>query len=77
MKKEMKGNKKIQTASQERLQGHQERKISLNNNSNTSIENSYLISSITNPVKVIYPEYLKEKEIERLEIIEKSLLIRV
>ena len=76
MIKEMNDDKKIQTASLGRLEGHQERKISLKDDSNTGIENSNLISSITNSFKIIYPKYLNEKEIERLEVIEKSLLIQ-
>ena len=58
------------------MEGHQERKISPKDDSNTDIENSNLISSITNSFRIIYPEYLNEKEIERLEVIEKSLLIQ-
>ncbi len=72
----MNDNEKIKTSSRGRLEGHQERKTNLKDNTLGYIGNSNLISSITNSFKIIYPEYLNEKEIERLEIIENCLLIQ-
>ena len=70
-------DKKIKKSSLGRVEGNQERKINLiEDDSINNIENSNLISSVTNSFKIIYPEYLSLKDLERLEDIENSFLVQ-
>jgi len=69
-------DKKIKTSSLGRLEGHQERKINLMDDSINNIETSNLISSAKNSFEIIYPEYLNLEEIERMETIENSPLVQ-
>ncbi len=70
-----KTSKKIKTSSRGWLAGYQERKINLTDDSINNIENSNLISSLTNSFKIIGSEYSSSEEIERIEVIEKSQLV--
>ena len=72
----MNDDKKIKISSLGRLEAHQERKINLKDDSINDIGNINLISSPTNSFEIIYPEYLNSKEIEGLEEIENSPLVK-
>ena len=69
-------SKKIKTSSRGRLRGHQERKIIIKDDLINNSENSNLFSSAINSFKNNGSENQSLKEIEKLEAIENSQLIK-